>query len=117
MAGFTVVMLMLILLAAFNVYGYLNNENKLEHLSFELDEVKSAFDMRDIANQRALILMRMWNWVKKLLQPKHQKTNRLKSLTLNWSKSNSFAAMPRHQPARPTFYWHAGLGLSIRPAG
>ena len=59
MAGFTVVMLMLILLAAFNVYGYLNNENKLEHLSFELDEVKSAFDMRDIANQRALILMRM----------------------------------------------------------
>lgn len=58
-AGFTVIMLMLVMLAAFNVYGYLNNEDKLEHLSTELDEVKAAFDMREIAHQRALILMRM----------------------------------------------------------
>ena len=58
-AGFALVMMMLVTLATFNVHGYLNNEDRLEHLSLELDEVKAVFDMRDVANQRALILMRM----------------------------------------------------------
>jgi signal transduction histidine kinase/CheY-like chemotaxis protein len=57
--GFTVVMLLLLTLAALSVHDFRVNDQKLEQVGDELLDVKYVFEMRAVAYERALILDRM----------------------------------------------------------
>ena len=57
--GFTVVMFLLLTLAALSVHDFRVNDEKLANVGGELSQVKYVFEMRDVAYERALILYRM----------------------------------------------------------
>ena len=57
--GFTVVMFLLLALAAVSVHDFRVNDDKLANVGDELSQVKAVFEMREVVYERALVLYRM----------------------------------------------------------